>query len=104
MASWLAISFMNCIAGLSREVDIIVVKAKDRSRATLGMAASGGRFLVGICWLIDAILASFVGVDVPCDDVDIHLLCGGNNGRGRIGLNLVVLIILCVFSVFSVSE
>lgn len=67
------------------------------------MAASGGRFLVGVCCLIDAILASFVGVDVPCDDVDMHL-CGSNNGRGRIGLNLVVLIILCVFSVFSVSE
>lgn len=78
---------------------MIVVKAKDRSRVALGMAASGGRSLVGVRWLIDAILASFVGVDVPCDDVDIHL-CGSNNGRGRIGLNMVVLIILCVFCLF----
>lgn len=54
---------------------------------------------MGVRWLIDAILASFVGVDVPCDDVDIHL-CGSNNGRGRIGLNMVVLIILCVFCLF----
>lgn len=65
------------------------------------MAASGGRFLVGVCWLTDAILASFVGVDVPCDDVDIHIFCGSSSGRRRIGLSLAVLIIslafLCLF-------
>lgn len=72
---------------------MIVVKAKDRSRAALGMAASGGRFLVGVRWLTDVILASFVGVDVPCDDVDIHLLCGSSSGGSRMGLSLVVLII-----------
>ena len=42
----LATSFIKCIAGLRRAVDIIVVNARDRSKAPVGIAARGGSFVI----------------------------------------------------------